>query len=181
VRLIGLSPLALIKHVSEPLILAFTTRSSEITFPVHLKKLNEIGVPSTVASTILPLSYVFNRDGAVLYTALAVGYMADAYHLAWTWSVMLTIVVLAIVTIDGAASVPSGAVVAITVILAAVGLPAEAVVLILGIDAFFDMGRTALNVYGSSVATVVAMRVSGELRPRSDQVLAREPSRGVIG
>jgi DAACS family dicarboxylate/amino acid:cation (Na+ or H+) symporter len=107
VKATGLSVRAVIKHVSEPLILAFTTRSSEITFPLHLKKLTEMGVPQSVAST-------------------------------------------------------SGAVVAITVILAAIGLPAEAVLLILGIDAFFDMGRTALNVYASTVATAFALRVSGE-------------------
>ena len=162
VKAIGLSPSAVIKQVSEPLILAFSTRSSEITFPVHLKRLTEMGVPQSVASTILPLSYIFNRDGAVLYTALAVGYLADAYHLVWSWPVMFTIVVLTIITIDGAANVPSGAIVAITAILSAVGLPAEAVLLILGIDAFFDMGRTALNVYASTVATAVAMRISGE-------------------
>lgn len=161
VKAIGLSPVALIRHVSEPLILAFTTRSSEITYPLHLKKLTELGVPQSVASTVLPLSYVFNRDGAVLYTALAVGYLADASHVVWTWPMLLTIAVLAIVTIDGAASVPSGAIVALTVILSAIGLPAEVIVLILGIDAFFDMGRTALNVYGSTVATAVAMRISG--------------------
>jgi DAACS family dicarboxylate/amino acid:cation (Na+ or H+) symporter len=159
--LTGQRPGAVVKKVSEPLILAFTTRSSEITFPLHLQKLTEMGVPQPVASTILPLSYIFNRDGAVLYTALAIGYLADAYHLAWNWPLFVTIAVLAIVTIDGAASVPSGAIVAMTVILAAIGLPVEAVALILGVDAFFDMGRTALNVYASTVATTVAMRVAG--------------------
>ncbi|QCP54910.1 dicarboxylate/amino acid:cation symporter [Trinickia violacea] len=169
VKSIGLSPAAVIKRVSEPLILAFTTRSSEITFPVHLKRLTEMGVPKSVASTILPLSYIFNRDGAVLYTALAVGYLADAYHLTWSWPLLFTIAILTIITIDGAANVPSGAIVAITVILSAIGLPAEAVVLILGIDAFFDMGRTALNVYASTVATAVAMRMSGEPYPELAQ------------
>lgn len=75
---------------------------------------------------------------------------------------MFTIVVLTIITIGGAANVPSGAIVAITAILSAIGLPPEAVLLILGLDAFFDMGRTALNVYASTVATTVAMRISGE-------------------
>jgi DAACS family dicarboxylate/amino acid:cation (Na+ or H+) symporter len=169
VKSTGLSPRAVVKHVSEPLILAFTTRSSEITFPLHLKKLTEMGVPQSVASTILPLSYIFNRDGAVLYTALAVGYLADVYHVTWSWPLVFTIIVLTTIMIDGAANVPSGAVVAITVILAAIGLPAEAVLLILGIDAFFDMGRTALNVYASTVATAVALRVSGEpLQPAGE-------------
>ncbi|WP_420213478.1 dicarboxylate/amino acid:cation symporter (plasmid) [Burkholderia aenigmatica] len=160
VKLAGYGPLAVIKKVSEPLILAFTTRSSEITFPVHLKKLTEMGVPQPVASTILPLSYIFNRDGAVLYTALVVGYLVDAYHLAWSWPLALTILVLTILTIDGAANVPSGAIVAITIVLTTIGLPAEAIVLVLGVDAFFDMGRTALNVYASTVATMVALKVS---------------------
>lgn len=184
VKSTGLSPRAVVKHVSEPLILAFTTRSSEITFPLHLKKLTEMGVPQSVASTILPLSYIFNRDGAVLYTALAVGYLADVYHVTWSWPLVFTIIVLTTIMIDGAANVPSGAVVAITVILAAIGLPAEAVLLILGIDAFFDMGRTALNVYASTVATAVALRVSGEpLQPaggRSGPAPALQPLRGNI-
>ncbi len=157
--------------MSEPLILAFTTRSSEITFPVHLKKLTDIGVPPSVASTILPLSYIFNRDGAVLYTALAVGYPGaeTAYHLAWTRPLMLTVVVLTIITIDGAANLRPARSWRSRSCLSAVGLPVEAVVLILGLDAFFDMGRTALNVYGSTVATVVAMRISGVDQPQLDR------------
>ncbi|WP_396334068.1 dicarboxylate/amino acid:cation symporter [Burkholderia anthina] len=166
VKLVGYSPTAIVRTVSEPLILAFTTRSSEITFPIHLKKLTEMGVPQHVAATILPLSYIFNRDGAVLYTALAVGYLVDAYHLAWSWPLALTILVLTIVTIDGAANVPSGAIVAITIVLTTIGLPAEAILLVLGVDAFFDMGRTALNVYASTVATAVAVRVSDHGRAR---------------
>ncbi|MBN3725025.1 dicarboxylate/amino acid:cation symporter [Burkholderia sp. Ac-20379] len=172
----GQRPLAVIRKVSEPLILAFTTRSSEITYPVHLKKLTEMGVPQSVASTILPLSYIFNRDGAVLYTALAVGYLADAYHIVWSWPLALTILVLTIITIDGAANVPSGAVVAITIVLAAIGLPAEAVLLILGVDAFFDMGRTALNVYASTVAMTVSMRLS-----RSERDIAADQIDGGAG
>jgi DAACS family dicarboxylate/amino acid:cation (Na+ or H+) symporter len=176
VKSTGLSARAVLKHVSEPLILAFTTRSSEITYPLHLKKLTEMGVPSTVASTILPLSYIFNRDGAVLYTALAVGYLADVYHVTWSWPLVFTIIVMTTIMIDGAANVPSGAVVAITVILSAIGLPAEAVLLILGIDAFFDMGRTALNVYASTVATAVALRISGEpLQPAAPQEASATP------
>jgi dicarboxylate/amino acid:cation (Na+ or H+) symporter, DAACS family len=158
--LTGHSPSAVVRRVSEPLILAFTTRSSEITFPLHLQKLTEMGVPQAVASTVLPLAYIFNRDGTVLYTALAVSYLADVYHLTWSWPLLATIAVLSILTIDGAANVPSGAIVAITVILSSIGVPVEAVALILGIDAFFDMGRTALNVYSSTVATSVAMRIS---------------------
>lgn len=162
IQAMGFSPVRVIKGVSEPLILALTTRSSEITFPVHLKKLTEMGVPQPIAATILPLSYIFNRDGAVLYTALVVGYLVDVYHMAWNWPLALTIVALTTIMIDGAANVPSGAVVAITVILSAVGVPIEGVALILGIDAFFDMGRTALNVYASTTATTVAMKLSKE-------------------
>ncbi|MFP3501215.1 dicarboxylate/amino acid:cation symporter [Burkholderia sp. SIMBA_062] len=161
IRLAGQSPLAVLRKVKEPLILGFTTRSSEITYPLHLKKLVELGVPHGVASTILPLAYIFNRDGAVLYTALAVGYLADAYHLVWSWPLAISILILTIVTIDGAANVPSGAIVAITIVLTSIGLPADAVLLLLGVDAFFDMGRTALNVYGSTAATAVAVRLSG--------------------
>lgn len=172
IKAAGYSPRHIIRHVSQPLILAFTTRSSEITFPIHLRKLTEIGVPQPIVATILPLSYVFNRAGAVLYTALVVGYLMDVYHVGWSWQLALTIVALAVLMIDGAASVPSGAVVAITVILSAVGLPIEAITLILGVDAFFDMGRTALNVYSSTTAAVVAMKFSG---PRPSNSLEGVP------
>ncbi|EDT39662.1 dicarboxylate/amino acid:cation symporter [Burkholderia ambifaria] len=172
IRLAGQSPIAVLRKVKEPLILGFTTRSSEITYPLHLKKLVELGVPHGVASTILPLAYIFNRDGAVLYTALAVGYLADAYHLVWSWPLAISILILTIVTIDGAANVPSGAIVAITIVLTSIGLPADAVLLLLGVDAFFDMGRTALNVYGSTAATAVAVRLSG-----SDSISAETVTR----
>jgi DAACS family dicarboxylate/amino acid:cation (Na+ or H+) symporter len=172
IRIAGQSPVAVLRKVKEPLILGFTTRSSEITYPLHLKKLVELGVPYGVASTILPLAYIFNRDGAVLYTALAVGYLADAYHLAWSWPLVITILILTIITIDGAANVPSGAIVAITIVLTSIGLPADAVLLLLGVDAFFDMGRTALNVYGSTTAAAVAVRLSG-----SDDVAAETVTR----
>lgn len=168
IKVSGQSPLAVLRKVREPLILAFTTRSSEITFPLHLKKLTEMGVPRGVASTILPLAYIFNRDGAVLYTALAVGYLGDAYHIVWTWPIVLTVAILTIVTIDGAANVPSGAIVAITVVLTSIGLPADAVLLILGVDAFFDMGRTALNVYASTTAAAVAVKLAGPEHAQDD-------------
>ncbi|WP_175971928.1 dicarboxylate/amino acid:cation symporter [Burkholderia sp. BCC0322] len=179
IKVSGQSPAAVLKRVREPLILAFTTRSSEVTFPLHLKKLTDMGVPYGVGSTILPLAYIFNRDGAVLYTALAVGYLADAYHLAWSWPLAITIALLAIVTIDGAANVPSGAIVAITVILTSIGLPADAVLLILGVDAFFDMGRTALNVYAGTTAAVVAMKLSRDEAPPAGAATATAQPMGL--
>ena len=165
IRLCGYSPVNVLRHVGGPLILAFATRSSEITLPLHWQRLRQMGVSEAIVSTILPLAYIFNRQGAVFYAALAVSFLVDVYHAPWSAALMATIVVLCVLAIDGAANVPSGAVVAMAVVLSAIGVPVEALTLLLGLDALFDMGRTALNVYASSVAVLIAERVSGRAAP----------------
>ena len=165
IRLCGYSPVNVLRHVGGALILAFATRSSEITLPLHWQRLRQMGVSEPIVSTILPLAYIFNRQGAVFYAALAVSFLVDAYHAPWSAALMASIVVLCVLAIDGAANVPSGAVVAMAVVLSAIGVPVEALTLLLGLDALFDMGRTALNVYASSVAVLIAERMSGHAAP----------------
>lgn len=160
-KALGNSPVAVFRGVWQPIFLAFTTRSSEATLPLHMEKLVAMGVPKHIASAILPLGYAFNRDGATLYTALAVGFLADAYGLVLDWPTLVSIVVLSVIAIDGAANVPSGALVAITVVGTGIGLPVEAVAIVAGVDAFIDMGRTAINVFGNTVAIKGVMKFTG--------------------
>lgn len=158
---IGEQPLKTAKAVSEPVILAFATRSSEATLPLHMEKLVEMGVPKAVASVVLPLGYAFNRDGSIMYFALAVGLLADAYNIPLDPSTLLSIIVVTTLASKGSANVPSGGLVAIAMVLTTIGIPVEALAIIAGVDAFLDMGRTAVNVVSNTVAVKLVMRWAG--------------------
>lgn len=160
---IGEKPIAVTKAVMEPMLLAFSTRSSEVSLPLHMEKLQAMGVPNRIVSVVLPLGYAFNRDGAIMYFALAVTFLAEAYGVALTWSTLLTIVVVTTIASKGSANVPSGGLVAIAMVLSAIGLPVEALAIIAGVDAFLDMGRTAINVFGNTVAVKLVQRFGGEI------------------
>ncbi|KJC51006.1 sodium:dicarboxylate symporter [Bradyrhizobium sp. LTSP885] len=160
---IGEKPIAVTKAVMEPMLLAFSTRSSEVTLPLHMEKLQAMGVPNRIVSVVLPLGYAFNRDGAIMYFALAVTFLAEAYGVALSWSTLLTIVMVTTIASKGSANVPSGGLVAIAMVLSAIGLPVEALAIIAGVDAFLDMGRTAINVFGNTVAVKLVQRFGGEL------------------
>jgi DAACS family dicarboxylate/amino acid:cation (Na+ or H+) symporter len=156
--MLGKNPVRVTAIILEPLILAFTTRSSEVTLPLHIEKLEEAGIPSRIVSVVLPLGYSFNQDGALLYQSLAVAFLADAYGVPLTWSMLLTILITIIIANKGAANVPSGGLVTVAMVLSTIGLPVEALALIAGVDAFMDMGRTAVNVFGNTVAVAVVER-----------------------
>jgi DAACS family dicarboxylate/amino acid:cation (Na+ or H+) symporter len=165
--LLGERPFAVFRKVLEPVLLAFTTRSSEVTLPVHLERLREMGVPDRIVSVVLPLGYSFNLDGTILYLALATTFLAEAYNLTLDWSALATILVTTLIASKGIANIPSGGLVALATVLTAVGLPVEAIALIAGVDAFMDMGRTATNVFGNTVAVLLVKRFSGQAAPES--------------
>jgi DAACS family dicarboxylate/amino acid:cation (Na+ or H+) symporter len=155
------NPFAITRVVMEPLLLAFTTRSSEVTLPVHMEALEGMGVPNRVVALVLPLGYSFNLDGSTLYIALAVTFLAEAYHVDLTWSAELTILVTALIASKGIANVPSGGLVALATVVTAIGLPVESIAIIAGVDAFMDMGRTAVNVFGNTVAVKLVQKLGG--------------------
>lgn len=157
-KMIGENPLKVTRDISEPVILAFSTRSSEATLPLHMEKLVAMGVPKAIASVVLPLGYAFNRDGSIMYFALAVGYLADAYKVPLDWHSLLSIIIVTTLASKGSANVPSGGLVAIAMVLTTIGIPVEALALIAGIDAFLDMGRTAINVFSNTVAIKLVMK-----------------------
>lgn len=155
------NPLAITRNVLEPVLLGFTTRSSEVTLPVHIETLERMGIPNKVVSLVLPLGYSFNLDGSTLYVTLAVTFLAEAYHVQLTWASELTILVTAMIASKGIANVPSGGLVALATVLTAIGLPVEAIAIIAGVDAFMDMGRTAVNVFGNTIAVKLVQKLGG--------------------
>jgi DAACS family dicarboxylate/amino acid:cation (Na+ or H+) symporter len=155
---IGENPLAIIKKIAEPLLLAFTTRSSEVTLPIHMEILERMGVPNKIVSTVIPLGYSFNQDGTSLYVSLAVAFVVEAHNIHLDLPAMLTIIVAGLITTKGMANVGGGGLIAATTVLVAMGLPVEAIAIIAGIDVFMDMGRTTVNVMGNTVAVLLVRR-----------------------
>jgi DAACS family dicarboxylate/amino acid:cation (Na+ or H+) symporter len=167
--LLGHPPFGTLRKVGEPVLLAFTTRSSEVTLPVHMETLERMGVPNRIVSIVLPLGYTFNLDATVLYLVLATTFLAEAYHVVLTWSALFTIFVTTIIASKGVANVPSGGLVALAMVLSAIGLPIEAIAIIAGVDALMDMGRTAINVFGNTVAVLLVQRFGGKAAEGPDE------------
>jgi dicarboxylate/amino acid:cation (Na+ or H+) symporter, DAACS family len=160
-KVLGESPFKVTKAVIEPIILGFATRSSEATLPLHMEKLVAMGVPKAIASVVLPLGYAFNRDASIMYFGVAVGFLADAYRVPLNGPTLLSVIIVTSLASKGSANVPSGGLVAIAMVLTAIGIPIEALAIIAGVDAFLDMGRTAMNVFSNTVTIKVVMKLAG--------------------
>ena len=155
----------LIRHIREPVMLAFSTASSEAAFPRTLEALERFGVPPRIASFVLPLGYSFNLDGSMMYMTFASVFIAQAYgiHLSIGREVEMLLVLM--VTSKGLAGVPRAAIVILSATLPMFGIPPAGLLLILAVDHFLDMGRTATNVVGNAVASSVIARWEGALKP----------------
>jgi proton glutamate symport protein len=142
--------------------LAFATTSSESAYPGDLKSLEKIGVPNRIASFVLPMGYSFNLDGSTLYLAIASIFIAQAANVELSLTAQLSMMFMLMLTTKGVAAVPRASLVVLSATLVAYGLPLEGIVLIMGVDEFMDMARTAVNLLGNCVATVVVTRWEGE-------------------
>ena len=157
------SPLRHLKVTVPALLTAFSTSSSAATLPVSFGRMRDgAGVSPGTAGFVLPLGCTVNMNGTALYECAAAMFIAQAYGLDLSFVSQLVIVSLALITSIGVAGIPSASLVAIAVILSAIGLPLEGVGLILAVDRVLDMARTAVNVFGDTVATVTIARLEGE-------------------
>jgi Na+/H+-dicarboxylate symporter len=153
----------LIRYIREPLLIAFSTASSEAALPKLFEQLDRFGVPRRISGFMLPLGYSFNLDGSMMYMSFATIFIAQAYGIDLSVSTQILILLTLMISSKGVAAVPRASLVVITGTLAMFGLPVEGVALILGIDQFLDMGRTATNVIGNAVATSVITKWEGLL------------------
>ena len=153
---IGFAPvIRLIKAVREPFLITFATASSEASYPKLLEALEEYGIPPRIASFVLPLGYSFNLDGSMMYCSFASLFIAQAYGIHLPLASQIGMLLLLMVTSKGIAGVPRASLVVITATLPFFNIPEAGVLLILAIDHFLDMGRSATNVIGNAVATAV--------------------------
>lgn len=150
------------KLIREPVTLAFATASSESAYPKVMDALTKFGVPKKVTSFVLPLGYSFNLDGSMMYTTFAVLFIAQAYHIELSFTQQILILLTLMVTSKGIAGVSRASIVVISATLTMFHLPEAGILLLLGIDQFLDMGRTATNVVGNSIATAVVAKLEGD-------------------
>lgn len=162
---LGSQVFRLLYTVREPLLVAFTTASSEAAYPKLMNQLHRFGVNDQVSSFVLPLGYSFNLDGSMLYQAFAALFIAQAYGIELTLGQQMTLLLVMMISSKGVAGVPRASLVVVAAVLPTFGLPEAGLLLILGIDQFLDMGRTATNVIGNSISTAVVAKWEGLLGP----------------
>ena len=144
--------------------LAFSTASSEAAYPKTMEQLEKFGVKNEITGFVLPLGYSFNLDGSMMYQAFAALFIAQAYGIDLSIGQQITLLLVMMVSSKGIAGVPRASLVVVAAVLPMFGLPEAGLLLILGIDQILDMGRTATNVIGNSIATAVVAKWEGELR-----------------
>ncbi len=157
-----------LKAVREPALLAFSTASSEAALPDSLRLMEKFGVPRRIVSFVLPTGLSFNLAGSTLYLALASIFVAQAAGMNLTFGQQLTIMLTLMLTSKGVAGVPRASLVILSATLVTFGLPLEGVAVILAVDAFLDMGRTAVNLVGNCLAAAVMARWERELSVAPD-------------
>ena len=145
----------LVKTVREPMLLGFSTASSESAYPRVMEQLKGFGIKERVIGFVLPLGYSFNLDGSMIYTTFASLFIAQAYNLPLGLEQQLLMLLVLMVSSKGIAGVPRSSLVVVAAVLPMFNLPEAGVLLIMGIDHFLDMGRTATNVLGNAIATAV--------------------------
>lgn len=147
-----------LRAVKEPLLLAFSTATSEAALPIAMQKLQKFGIPKHIVTFVMPTGYSFNLDGSTLYSSLAVVFIAQMYNIDFPISAQILMVLTLMLSTKGIAGVPGASIIVIAGTVAAFGLPVEGVAIILGVDRIMDMARTCCNVFGNCIATVVVAR-----------------------
>ncbi|KOF17149.1 C4-dicarboxylate ABC transporter [Ensifer adhaerens] len=155
---LGANVFRLVREVRQPMLVGFSTASSEAAYPRVMEKLEDFGVKERVIGFVLPLGYSFNLDGSMIYTAFAALFISQAYGLPLTMEQQIVMLLVLMVSSKGIAGVPRSALVVVAAVLPMFNLPEAGVLLIMGIDHFLDMGRTATNVLGNAIATTVVAK-----------------------
>jgi len=155
----------LVRYVRDPVVLAFSTASSEAAYPRTLEALDRFGVPPRIGSFVLPLGYSFNLDGSMMYMTFATIFIAQAYGIDLSLGQEITMLLVLMLTSKGMAGVPRASLVVIAATMSMFRIPEAGLLLILAVDHFLDMGRSATNVVGNAVAASVVAKWEGDFQP----------------
>ena len=167
--IIGKRMKILMKRISTPLLIAFSTTSSEAVFPKLTEELERFGCKNKIVSFVLPLGYSFNLDGSMMYMTFASMAIAQAYGVHLDLGTQITMLLVLMLTSKGIAGVPRASLVIVLATCSMFGIPPEGVALILPIDHFCDMFRSATNVVGNALATTAVSKWEGELEHTPSQ------------
>jgi len=151
--------------IKEAFLLSFATASSEAAYPKILDALDRFGVKRKISSFVMPMGYSFNLDGSMMYCTFATLFIAQAYDIHLSIGTQITMLLILMLTSKGMAGVPRASLVVIAATLNQFNIPEAGLLLILGIDTFLDMGRSATNAVGNSIATAAVAKWEGELLP----------------
>jgi Na+/H+-dicarboxylate symporter len=165
---LGKRIIKLLHEIKEAFFLSFATASSEAAYPKILDALDRFGVSRKISSFVMPLGYSFNLDGSMMYCAFASLFIAQVYGIDLSIGTQIAMLLTLMVTSKGMAGIPSASLVVIAGTLAQFNLPVEGMILILGVDRFLDMGRSATNAVGNSIASAVIGKWEGELLSEQD-------------
>ncbi|MEG3144042.1 dicarboxylate/amino acid:cation symporter [Sphingomonas sp. RT2P30] len=173
----------LLRYIREPALLAFSTASSEAALPRTLEALERFGVPPRIASFVLPLGYSFNLDGSMMYMTFASLFIAQAYGIELSLATQVGMLLMLMVTSKGIAGVPRASLVVIAATLPHFNIPDAGLLLILAIDNFLDMGRSATNVLGNAIAASVVSKWEGGFKPPAPSEIEppHAPGHGLSG
>ncbi|MGL4408266.1 MAG: dicarboxylate/amino acid:cation symporter [Zoogloea sp.] len=155
----------LLKLIRNPMLIGFSTASSESAYPKVMEQLEKFGVSNRITGFVLPLGYSFNLDGSMLYTGFAALFVSQAYNIPLTLGEQITMLLVLMVSSKGIAGVPRASLVVVAAVLPMFHLPEAGLLLIMGVDHFMDMGRTATNVLGNTVATAVVAKWENAIEP----------------
>jgi Na+/H+-dicarboxylate symporter len=149
--------------IKEAFMLSFATASSEAAYPKILEALDRFGVKRTISSFVMPMGYSFNLDGSMMYCTFATLFIAQAYGIDLSLETQIIMLLILMLTSKGMAGVPRASLVIIAATLSQFHIPESGLLLILGIDTFLDMGRSATNAVGNSIASAVVAKWEGQL------------------
>ena len=153
----------LITLLKDPVLVAFTTSSSEAAYPKTLDQLTRFGCSRNIASFVLPMGYSFNLVGSMVYCSFASMFIAQAYNIHLTFSEIVVLMLTLMLASKGIAGVPRSALVVLAATIPSFNIPVAGILLLMGIDHFLDMGRSAINVLGNGVATAMLSKNEGEM------------------
>lgn len=162
--ILGNNIFGLLKMVRSAIILAFSTASSEAAYPKILESLEEFGVSNKTASFVLPIGYSFNLDGSMIYCTFATMFIAQAYGIHLSFVQQITMLAILMLTSKGMAGVPRASLVVIAATLIQFNIPEVGLLLLLAVDHFLDMARSATNVVGNTIAAAIVSKWEGELK-----------------
>lgn len=162
---LGKDVFRLLKLIRGPMLVGFSTASSESVYPKLMEQLEKFGIKNRVTGFVLPLGYSFNLDGSMMYTTFLALFIAQAYDIPMSLTAQITMLLVLMVSSKGIAGVPRASLVVVAAVLPMFGLPEAGLLLILGIDHFLDMGRTVTNVLGNAIATGVIAKWENAIEP----------------